>query len=59
MYRNLPPGALVSLQKMMQDERSEPQYGERVPYLVVYKGLDSKLMDSVVSPDVFLSDKYV
>ena len=44
---------------MNEDQRAEPQYGERIPYLVVYRGLDKKLMDCVVSPDEYLKDRHV
>ncbi|KAL2801789.1 hypothetical protein BJX63DRAFT_416603, partial [Aspergillus granulosus] len=30
----LPAGALISTKKMLEDPRAEPQYGERVPYVV-------------------------
>ncbi len=30
-----PPGAMISTKRMLEDARAEPQYGERVPYVVV------------------------
>ncbi len=57
-FRNLPPGALISIKKMNEDQRAEPQFGERIPYLVVYRGLDKKLMDCVVSPDEYINDRH-
>ena len=56
-YTNLPPGAVVSIKRMAHDRRSEPQYGDRVPYLVIHRGLNNRLIDSVVSPEEFLRDK--
>ncbi|RKO94213.1 hypothetical protein BDK51DRAFT_30653, partial [Blyttiomyces helicus] len=51
-----PPGALISSKRMEQDERAEPQYGERVPYVVVHSG-SARLIDSVVSPDELLNNR--
>lgn len=42
-----PPAALVSMQMMERDPRAEPKYGERIPYVVVNGGPQSKLMDLV------------
>jgi DNA polymerase elongation subunit (family B) len=56
-YINLPPGALLAKKKMESDPRAEPPYGERVPYLVAYNGMEHRLMDCIVSPDEFLKDK--
>jgi DNA polymerase zeta len=50
-----PPAALVSLKLMAADPRAEPQYGERVPYVVVAGGPNARLMDLVVPPQQLLS----
>ncbi|ORY95935.1 hypothetical protein BCR43DRAFT_531657 [Syncephalastrum racemosum] len=55
-YTELPHGAQVAQAKMMQDPRAAPQYGERVPYLVVYRGPNAILKDRVVRPEALLSD---
>ncbi|KAJ3371311.1 DNA polymerase zeta, partial [Kappamyces sp. JEL0680] len=58
-YRNaksLPPGAHLSVKKMQQDERAEPEYGDRVPYVVVYCNPKGRLKDSVVSPETLAND---
>lgn len=52
-----PPGALISARKMLEDPRLEPQYGERVPYVVVSGGPDARLIDRCVAPDVLLDDQ--
>ncbi|RUS35011.1 putative DNA polymerase zeta catalytic subunit [Jimgerdemannia flammicorona] len=52
-----PPGALVSTKKMVIDPRSEPQYGERVPYVVVHGGPGARLRDQVVPPEEFLNNR--
>ncbi|KAI5303319.1 hypothetical protein KEM56_007679 [Ascosphaera pollenicola] len=51
-----PPGALVSAQRMLQDRRLEPQYGERVPYVVVAAEPGTNLALRCVAPEVFLSN---
>ena len=51
-----PPGAMVATKKMMKDERAEPQYGERVPYVVVAGAPGSRLVDRCVSPEELVRD---
>ena len=51
-----PPGALISARRMMGDPRLEPQYGERVPYVVITGGPGARLIDRCVAPDVLLND---
>ena len=51
-----PPGALISTRRMLQDPRAEPQYGERVPYVVVAGAPGARLIDRCVAPDVLLQD---
>ncbi len=53
-----PPGALISARKMLEDPRLEPQYGERVPYVVVTGGPGARLIDRCVAPDVLLNDAH-
>ncbi|KAJ6264149.1 DNA polymerase zeta catalytic subunit [Drechslerella dactyloides] len=52
----LPPGALISAKKMLADHRAEPQYGERVPYVVVSGAPGARLADRCVSPEELLED---
>ena len=49
-----PPGALISTRKMLEDPRAEPQYGERVPYVVITGAPGARLVDRCVAPDVLL-----
>ncbi|KAI9733336.1 MAG: DNA polymerase zeta [Cirrosporium novae-zelandiae] len=49
-----PPGALISTKKMLEDPRAEPQYGERVPYLVIAGAPGTRLVDRCVPPEVLL-----
>ena len=51
-----PPGALISTKRMLEDPRAEPQYGERVPYVVITGAPGARLIDRCVSPDMLLND---
>lgn len=51
-----PPGALISARRMAADHRLEPQYGERVPYVVVTGGPGARLIDRCVAPEVLMRD---
>ena len=51
-----PPGALISTRRMLEDPRTEPQYGERVPYVVIAGAPGARLIDRCVAPDVLLQD---
>jgi len=49
-----PPGALISTRRMLEDPRAEPQYGERVPYVVITGAPGARLIDRCVAPDILL-----
>ena len=51
-----PPGALISTRRMLEDPRAEPQYGERVPYVVIAGAPGARLIDRCVAPEVLLND---
>ncbi|KAL7917619.1 hypothetical protein ACQKWADRAFT_317212 [Trichoderma austrokoningii] len=53
-----PPGALISAKKMQKDARAEPQYGERVPYVVIYGAPGARLVDRCVSPEELLRNPH-
>jgi hypothetical protein len=53
-----PPGAIISARKMLDDPRAEPQYGERVPYVVRTGAPGARLIDRVVSPEEMLKDRF-
>lgn len=55
----LPPGAMISTKKMLMDPRLEPQYGERVPYVVVTGSPGARLIDRCVAPDVLLQNTHL
>ncbi|EGE78802.1 DNA polymerase zeta subunit [Blastomyces dermatitidis ATCC 18188] len=51
-----PPGALISAKRMLEDPRTEAQYGERIPYVVISGAPGARLIDRCVSPEVLLHD---
>lgn len=51
-----PPGALISTRRMLEDPRTEPQYGERVPYVVITGAPGARLIDRCVAPYVLLQN---
>ncbi|KAI0389573.1 DNA polymerase family B [Xylariaceae sp. FL0594] len=54
-----PPGALISTKKMLADARAEPQYGERVPYVVVSGAPGARLIDRCVAPEDLLNNPHL
>ncbi|KAJ0256178.1 DNA polymerase zeta catalytic subunit [Hirschfeldia incana] len=50
----LPPAAIVATKAMRADPRTEPRYGERVPYVVIHGEPGARLVDMVVDPLVLL-----
>ncbi|KAI1667602.1 DNA polymerase [Pyrenophora tritici-repentis] len=54
-----PPGALIATKRMLADPRTEPQYGERVPYVVVTGALGARLIDRCVSPETLLQKNHL
>ncbi|KAI2639300.1 DNA polymerase family B [Xylaria nigripes] len=54
-----PPGALISTKKMLKDARAEPQYGERVPYVVISGAPGTRLIDRCVAPEELLNNPHL
>lgn len=54
-----PPGAMISTRRMLEDARAEPQYGERVPYVVVTGAPGARLIDRCVSPEDLLMNSHL
>ncbi|KAF2229850.1 putative DNA polymerase zeta catalytic subunit [Viridothelium virens] len=52
-----PPGALIATKKMLADHRAEPQYGERILYVVAAGAPGARLIDRCVAPEVLLADE--
>ncbi|KAG6005557.1 hypothetical protein E4U54_000315 [Claviceps lovelessii] len=53
-----PAGALISTKKMLQDARAEPQYGERVPYVIITGAPGARLIDRSVAPEDLLANPH-
>lgn len=53
-----PPGALISTKRMLEDARAEPQYGERVPYVVITGAPGARLIDRCVAPETLLQSDH-
>ncbi|KAF1958896.1 hypothetical protein CC80DRAFT_533856 [Byssothecium circinans] len=54
-----PPGALIATKRMLADPRTEPQYGERIPYVVITGAPGARLIDRCVSPDILLQNEHI
>tara|TARA_R110002003_G_scaffold645_9_gene21021 strand:- start:26504 stop:31201 length:4698 start_codon:yes stop_codon:yes gene_type:complete len=54
-----PPGALIATKRMLADPRTEPQYGERVPYVVITGAPGARLIDRCVSPETLLQSEHL
>jgi DNA polymerase zeta len=54
-----PPGALIATKRMLADKRAEPEYGERVPYVVVTGAPGARLIDRCVSPETLMRNEYM
>ncbi|KAH7037486.1 uncharacterized protein B0I36DRAFT_359172 [Microdochium trichocladiopsis] len=54
-----PPGALISTKRMLEDARAEPQYGERVPYVVVTGAPGARLIDRCIAPEELLANSHL
>jgi DNA polymerase zeta len=54
-----PPGALIATKRMLADPRAEPQYGERVPYVVITGAPGARLIDRCVSPETLLQSDHL
>lgn len=53
-----PAGALISTKRMLEDARAEPQYGERVPYVVISGAPGARLIDRCVAPEDLLANPH-
>jgi DNA polymerase zeta len=54
-----PPGAYVSLRKMERDPRAEPEWKERVPYVVRHGAPGDRLIDQVLGPEELLDQRHL
>lgn len=53
-----PPGALIATKRMLRDPRTEPQYGERIPYVVIAGAPGARLWERCVEPERLLFDEH-
>lgn len=56
-YKNekyLPPGAIIAKNMAEEDPRKEPQYRERVPYVVIRDSSKPRIKDRCVTPEDFI-----
>ncbi|KNZ79546.1 DNA polymerase zeta catalytic subunit [Termitomyces sp. J132] len=51
-----PPGVVVAAKRMLEDPMNEPQYGERVPYVITRGPPGARLVDRAVDPLEMLND---
>ncbi|KAG6842202.1 hypothetical protein C0991_000172 [Blastosporella zonata] len=51
-----PPGVVVAAKRMVEDPTNEPQYGERVPYVISRGPPGSRLVDRAMNPLEMLND---
>jgi len=54
-----PPGALIATKRMLADPRTEPQYGERIPYVVITGAPGARLIDRCVAPETLLTNDHL
>lgn len=54
-----PPGVAVAARRMAEDPNDEPQYGDRVPYVVARGEPGTRLVDRAIRPEDVLNDPYV
>jgi len=53
-----PPGALIATKRMLKDPRLEPQYGERVPYVVIAGAPGARLFERCVEPERLINEDH-
>jgi len=53
-----PPGALIATKRMLKDPRLEPQYGERVPYVVIAGAPGARLFERCVEPEALVNEAH-
>ncbi|KAF9229291.1 DNA/RNA polymerase [Gyrodon lividus] len=54
-----PPAVAVAARRMLEDENDEPQYGDRVPYLIVRGNPQTRLVDRAITPEEFLATQHL
>lgn len=54
-----PPGVAVAARRMLGDPNDEPQYGERVAYIISRGDPHKRLVERAVTPEEFLANSWV
>ncbi|KAI6133072.1 hypothetical protein EDD16DRAFT_1529837 [Pisolithus croceorrhizus] len=54
-----PPGVTVAARRMLQDPNDEPQYGERVPYIIARGSPHARLIERAVMPEEILANPHM
>ncbi|KIO08270.1 hypothetical protein M404DRAFT_22870 [Pisolithus tinctorius Marx 270] len=54
-----PPGVAVAARRMLHDPNDEPQYGERVPYIIARGSPHSRLIERAVTPEEILANPHL
>ena len=54
-----PPGAVVAAKRMVMDPQDEPQWGERIPYVIARGAQGSRLVDRALNPFELLDNPSV
>ena len=45
--------------RVIKDPNDEPQYGDRIPYVIIRGEPNSRLVDRAVAPEELFYDRYV
>ncbi|KAH9944384.1 uncharacterized protein BXZ73DRAFT_87292 [Epithele typhae] len=53
-----PPGVTVAARRMLEDPNDEPQYGERIPYVIARGEPGSRLVDRAIDPHELFRDNH-
>ncbi|KAG9311253.1 hypothetical protein JVU11DRAFT_8337 [Chiua virens] len=52
-----PPGVAIAARRILEDENDEPQYGDRVPYVIVRGEPHTRLVERAITPEEFLANR--
>ncbi|KAI0651854.1 hypothetical protein C8Q79DRAFT_935176 [Trametes meyenii] len=53
-----PPGVTVAARRMLEDPNDEPQYGERIPYVIIRGEPGSRIVDRATAPHELFKDSH-
>jgi DNA polymerase zeta len=52
-----PPGVAVAARRMLEDPNDEPQYGDRIPYVIARGPPGTRLVDRAIAPNIMLANR--